>query len=101
MNDNEEWIDEDGEILGSFLIEDEDDIDVIVMPKLNFDLEKELDEWYKRIKRCRNKEQIKDVLRQFFDYATGIATLQLDIQYLQDRAKEIELNIKMLEREFR
>ena len=101
MNDNEEWIDEDGEILGSFLIEDEDDIDVIVMPKLNFDLEKELDEWYKRIKRCRNKEQIKEVLRQFFNYATSIATLQLDIQYLQDRAKEIELNIKMLEREFR
>jgi len=101
MNDNEEWIDEDGEILGSFLIEDEDDIDVIVMPKLNFDLEKELDEWYKRIKRCRNKEQIKEVLRHFFNYATGIATLQLDIQYLQDRAKDIEFNIKMLEREFR
>lgn len=95
-----EFEDEDGEILGEYLIEDPGDLTLIMFPKLEFDLEAELEKYYKILKKCRNKEQIINVLREFYTVISGVTILQNDIQYLQDKAKELEFNIKMLQQQY-
>jgi len=99
MTENENWFsEEDDDVLGEFLIEEPPDIDLILMPKLEIDEDKIIDEYYKKIKKCRNKEQLKSVLKSFYIYISNIAILQSDIQYLQDRAKELEFAIQELEK---
>lgn len=95
MIENENWYnEEDDDILGDFSLEDVPDIDIILMPKLEIDEEEIIDRYYKKIKRCRNKDQLKAVLKSLYDYASNVAVLQNDIRYLQDRAKELEIYIQ-------
>jgi len=97
LDAKDDFYDEDDEILGEFLIEDEqDDLTLILMPKLEYDLEKDLDEYYKMLKRCKTKDEIKEVLRHFYSKIYNIAILQNEIDYLQARAKDLELSIKIM-----
>ena len=93
MNEFNEY---DQELPGNFLYEEPDDIDFILMPKLDFDLERTIDDYYKLIKRSKNKEQVKEILREFYEYICNVNTIMNDIKYLQDRAKQLELDIKFL-----
>jgi predicted phage-related endonuclease len=85
--------------MGVFMIEEPDDLTMIMMPKLDFDSEEIIEEYAKTIKRCKNIEQLKSVLYKFYTHISSIVSLQNDIQYLQDRAKELEFNIKMFQQE--
>lgn len=89
--------DDESEIVYEFMIDEPDDITLVMMPKLEFDLEEYLESYYKQIKKCRNKDQIKSVLRNFYALSSGVATLQTEIDYLQSRAKELEMSIKMMQ----
>jgi hypothetical protein len=93
MNEFNEY---DQELPGNFLYEEPDDIDFILMPKLDFDLERTIDDYYKLIKRSKNKEQVKEILREFYEYICNVNTIMNDIKYLQDRVKQLELDIKFL-----
>jgi hypothetical protein len=92
MNEYDEYED----LPGSFLAEESDDIDFILMPKLNINIDDVIEEYYKSIKECKNKNQVKEVLRDFYQYVCNINTIMNDIQYLQDRAKQLELDVKFL-----
>lgn len=89
----------DDEILGDYLIETDDDLTLIMMPKLDIDLDSVDETYYKTFKKCKTKEQFKNVLRKYRSYISTVALLQSDIAYLQDRAKELEYNIHMLQNE--
>lgn len=91
-----EFPDDDDDIMEGFLIEEPDDLDLVMLPKLEFDLELELEKYYKMLKSCRNKEQLIQVLRIFYAHISSVVLLQSDIQYLQDRAKELEFNIEVM-----
>lgn len=106
MSEEEHWesdseFEDDDEIFGEFLIEEPDDITLIMLPRLDFDLEKTLEEYYRVIKKCRNKEQLMNALRHFYAYISGVTSIMNDIQYLQDRAKELEFQISMLHDDIR
>jgi hypothetical protein len=103
MNEEEYWESEpddenynDDESLGVYMIEEPEDIDLIVLPKLNFNLDEELDAWTKQLRKCKNKQQLKEGLRGFYAYVAGVVLLQEDIRHLQDKAKEVEFNIKSM-----
>lgn len=92
-NEHEEY---DEELPGTFLINEPDDITLIMMPKLDFNLDKTLEEYYEYIKKCKNKNEVIGVLKDFYEYISTVVTLINDIQHLQDRAKELEFNIQLL-----
>lgn len=91
-----EFPEDDDDILEAYLIEEPDDITHVLMPKIEFHLEDELEKYYKFAKQCRKKEDIKQVFRMFYSHITSVTVLQHEIQYLQDRAKELEFNINMM-----
>jgi hypothetical protein len=82
---------EDDDILGDYLIEEESDITHVLLPKLNIDLERTFDDYYKLLKKCRNKGQILTVLQEFYVYINTISVLSHEIGHLQDRAQELEI----------
>lgn len=102
MTEDEYWqtngdSEDDDEILGDFLIEEiDDDLTLVMMPKIIYDYEKEFEVYYKLLKKCKNKEQMKDVLSGIISHASAVAVLQHDIKYLQDRAKDLEFSIQLL-----
>jgi hypothetical protein len=88
---------EDDDILGEFLIEaEDDDLTLVMLPKLKFDLEGTLTDYYKLLKKCRTKDQMINVLSRFYAYIYGVAVLETEINYLQDRAKTLEASVMFL-----
>jgi hypothetical protein len=96
-NDSYDDYDDGDEILGEFLIDEPPDIDIILMPKFDFDLKQIFEKYYNSLKKCRNKEQIMQVLESFYSYISKAVLLQHEISCLQTRVKELEYNIKLLE----
>jgi hypothetical protein len=96
-DDDEDDFEDDSDEIGAYLIDEPDDLTLIMMPKLDFDLELTIEQYYKVLKKCKNKDQLKSVLFKFYGHIAGIVSLQNDIQYLQERAKELEFNIKMMQ----
>lgn len=104
MNEDEywasdpEWQDED--IDGDYLIEDytDDDITLVLMPQVKYDFDSEFETYYKMLKKCRNKEQMKNTLREIINHAQYIALLEHESKYLQDRAKDLEFTFKLLDK---
>ncbi|GAB6989368.1 hypothetical protein [Paenibacillus pini] len=104
MTEDEYWANEpndDNEILYEFLIDEDSDLTLLMLPKYEFDLENTLDSYYKEIKKCRNKDQIIQALRTFYSHIAGVVSLQDNIQYLQDRAKELEFNVQIMQEKYR
>lgn len=90
--------DEEDEILGEYLIDEEnDDLTLIMMPKITFDFEKEFEIYYKMLKKCKSKEQLKDVLSGIISHTSQVAVLQHEIGFLQDRAKDLEFNVQLMQ----
>jgi len=87
---------EDDDILGEFLIEDVDDIDVIIMPKTKLKKEEVLEDYYQKIKRCKNKKELMNVLDNFYTVVYELAGIEREINYLQVRAKVLEYEIEQL-----
>jgi hypothetical protein len=103
MNEEEYWASDpedenfdDEEILGMYMIDEPDDLTLVMLPKLNFNLDEELDKWTKELRKCKNKTQLKEGLRNFYVYVSGLTMLQEDIRHLQDKAKELEFNIQSM-----
>lgn len=88
---------EDEEYLGAYMIDEPEDLTLIMMPKLEIDVEKEIDNWAKILRRCKNKAELKEGLIQFYAYVSQIVLLQEEIRQLQTKAKELEFNIKMIQ----
>nr|WP_156736441.1 hypothetical protein [Mycobacterium sp. E3298] len=92
MSEDEYWASEpmdDGdedEILYEFLIDEPEDLTLVMLPMIDFNLEDALENYYKQLKRCRNKDQIKTVLLRFYSYVVAMTNLQSDIHYLQQRS---------------
>ncbi|MDI3311789.1 MAG: hypothetical protein QJR05_10250 [Thermoanaerobacterium sp.] len=91
--------DDDGEIIGEFGIEDEDDIMLILMPKIEYDFDTEFESYYKLFKKCRRKEDFKFVLAQIIEHTSKLAILKHEASYLQERAKNLEFEIEMAKSE--
>lgn len=91
-----EFPEDDDDIMEVFLIDEPDDLTMVMLPKLDFNLDNELEKYYTYAKGARNKEQLLRVFRMFYAHIVGVTTLQNDVQFLQDKAKELEFNIEML-----
>lgn len=94
-NEEYEGYDENDDILGDYLIEESDDLTLIMMPKITYDYDKEFEEYYKLLKKCRTKDQMKYILHAVISHATQAAILKHEVEYLQDRAKDFEFNTKI------
>lgn len=92
--------DDEDEVLGEYLLDEPDDLTLVMLPKLEFNLDDTIESFYKVLKRCKNKTELKSVLYQFYAYISGVVSLQNDIDALQNKAKEIEFNIKVLQGEY-
>lgn len=88
--------DDDEDIIYEFLIDEPDDLTLIMVPKSDFDLEEEIERYYKQLKKCRSKEQLKDVLRDFYSYIVEVTEIQSEINHLQDRIKSLEIKMNIL-----
>lgn len=89
----EENHEDDDDIMGLYLIDEPQDIDILLFPKIEFDIEQELEEYYKLARQCKNKQELKEVLYQFYLHIAKAVTIQNEIQHLQNRAKMLEYNI--------
>ena len=67
-----------------------------MMPKIRFDYDQEFEQFYRVLKKCRTKEQMKNVLASIINQTSAIAVLEHEINYLQDRAKDLELNVQII-----
>lgn len=91
---------EDDDILGEFLIEEDTDLTLVMFPNFEFNLEEELEKYYRALKRCRNKEQLMNVLRHFYNHISTTVLLQYEIRHLQERAKDLEVAVKLFQQQF-
>lgn len=103
MTEDEYWqgeFNEDDEIVGEYLIEDytDDDITLVMMPQIKYDFESEFETYYKMLKKCRNKKQMKNTLQEIINHAQSIALLEHESKYLQDRVKDLEFSFKILDK---
>lgn len=89
--------DNDDDIIYEFLIDEPEDLTLLMLPKLKFSIPEEAEKYYKLFKKCRNKAQMIQLLIDFGSTVAQMTLLKSDIQYLQDRAKELEFNVKMLQ----
>jgi hypothetical protein len=90
---------EDDDILGDYLIEEvSDELTLVMMPKITFDYDVEFEVFYKLLKKCKNKEQMKMVLDGIISHTSAVAVLQHEIDFLQERAKDLEFNVSMMQR---
>lgn len=95
MSEFEDYYDED-ELNADFLIDEPDDITLITMPQFKFDVEEYVNKLYKKIKKCKNKAELIEILYDSVDYVSCVALLQYSINELQNRAKELELNVEIM-----
>jgi hypothetical protein len=84
------------EDFSEYLADEEDNLTLVMLPKLEIDEELEVDRFYKRFKLCRNKAQVQTVIRELMAYVSTTALLVHEIAYLQERAKDLEHNVYML-----
>ena len=91
----------DDEDFEEYLADEEDNLTLLMLPKLEIDEEAEVERFYKRFKLCRNKAQIQTVIREVMAYVSTTTILMHEIDYLQERAKDLECNILMLRNEAR
>ena len=93
--------DDKDDILGEYLIEevDDDDITFISMPKIRYDFDEEFDKYYKILKKCRTKEQMRNILGGIINHTSKVAVFEHEINYLQDRAKDLEFNLQIMQQE--
>lgn len=88
--------DEFDELELEFLIEEPDDIHMIMMPEFKFDVEEYVNKLYKKVKKCRNKADLLVVLNESVDYISQVTLLQYNIREVQNKAKELELNVEIM-----
>lgn len=107
MSEEEYWAgepeddyDDEEETLGVFMIEEPDDLTLVMLPKIEFDRDEVIEEYVKAARKCKNKDQLRFVFNRFFEHISGTVSLLNDVQHLQDRAKELEFNIQMLQQEY-
>jgi hypothetical protein len=97
---DDDFENEDDEIIGDYLIDEpDDDLTLIMMPKIQFDFEVEFDTYYKMLRKCKSKEQMKYVLSEIIQHSSNIILIEHEIKYLQDRAKDFEFNIALMQAE--
>jgi phage tail protein X len=96
---NEDFYEEDDDLMIEFLIDETPDIDLLWMPKLDHDIKAFIDKFYKKIKKCRNKDQLTALLYKYYGHIANIAVLQHEIRGLQDKAKGLEINIEIMKQE--
>lgn len=104
LNENEYWesngdYEDDDEIIREYLIEEEDDLTLVMLPKLEYDFDKEFEVYYSVLKKCRTKDQMKQALGSIIERVSSFTLLQNDIGYLQERAKELEFRVAVLSQE--
>lgn len=96
---NDYWEDDD-DYLGEFMIEEPDDLTMIVMPKLEIDTESMIENYVNLARKCKNKNELRNLFNHFYIHVADMVSLENDIRYLQDRAKEIEFNVEMFKEKF-
>jgi len=78
-----------------------DDIDLILMPKMEINVDEWIEYYYNLLKKYKRKKEIKEVLYDFYTrirLATSIMDRCID---LQNKAKELELEIKLMQGELK
>jgi hypothetical protein len=88
--------DDGDEITYEFLLEEEADVDIVIVPKYEFDIEKHIDQYLKEVSRCKNRSALKTVLMKMLGDAQVKIMLQRDYYEMQDKIKNLEAAITML-----
>lgn len=91
---------DDDEIIGEYLIDEVDDnLTLTMFPKIQYDFETEFEVYYKLLKKCRTKEQMRDVLSGIVSHVSSFAILEHEIDHLQDKAQDLEFKVRMLQQQ--
>ena len=102
MDEREYWDsdknfgDDGDEITYEFLFEEPEDIDVLILPKYQFDPEKCVEQHIKDIRKCRNIASLKSALLKLVGDVQVKVMLQSDYFQMQDMAKRLETTIQIL-----
>ena len=81
----------DDEFGDTYLIDEQDDIDLLILPKFKVDVDFVVEEYAKALRKCRTLDDAKGILLNLYDYAQATALIEYEIEELQHRAKSLEI----------
>lgn len=90
---NEEQINdfEDDEFGDVYLIDEPEDIDLIMIPKLEINVDNVIEQYAKQLRKCKTLKEAKEVLFDLYTYASTISYIENEIADIQIKAKNLEV----------
>lgn len=88
---------EDEEFGDVYLIDEPEDIDLIMIPKLEVDVDSLIEQYAKYLRKCKTMKEAKEVLFNLYTYAHTISYIQNEIADIQIKAKSLEMLKKELD----
>ena len=90
---NEEQINdfEDDEFGDVYLIDEPEDIDLIMIPKLEINVDNVIEQYAKQLRKCKTLKEAKEVLFDLYTYASTISYIKNEIADIQIKAKNLEV----------
>ncbi|MCI1763654.1 hypothetical protein [Heyndrickxia oleronia] len=84
-----DWEDEDfGDV---YLADEQEDIDIITMPKFKVDVDNVIEQYAKALNKCKTMSEAKNTLLNLYVYAQTVGTIEYETRELQNRAKSLEV----------
>lgn len=89
-HENEE--EDEGEFGDTFLSEDQanDDVNVLVIPKLNFDLDHSIETTIKILKKCKTNDEAYNVLVSLCEQISLVTVIQNSYEEIQEKVSALE-----------
>lgn len=88
LSDSEFEDDEFGDV---YLVEEPEDVDLLLLPKLNVDIDKILTGYAKQLRKCKTIGEAKEILHELYAYAQLISMIQMEITDIQSKVKSLEI----------
>lgn len=96
---NEEFEDDDSEFGDTFLYDEatDDDINMVIIPKFDYDIEEVLMGYVKSLKGCKTTEEAMEVLYDLYGQIRLITIIESEQAELQNRAQMLEMMMEYVE----
>ena len=98
-NQGEPFEDDDSEFGDTFLYDEvtDDDINMVMIPKLDYDIDEVLMGYVKSLKRCKTTEEAMEVLYDLYGQIRLITIVESEQAELQNRAQMLEMMMEYVE----